>query len=49
MRKYWVVFEFSRDGVRWTHSSTFINAETLSDAVAMIKSKYPYVRIINAK
>ena len=45
MSKYYVNFKYSRDGKTWFSSSVTVMAETQSDAMVMVQSKYPYVQI----
>jgi hypothetical protein len=46
MKRYNISFRYSRNGTSWSRSSTFVNADSASDAIAQIKSRYPYVEDI---
>ena len=46
MNTYSISFSYSRDGRSWNRTSTHIKASSETGAIAMLKSKYPYVRDI---
>ena len=43
MKSYSISFRFSRDGKSWFRTSTTVKATSETDAILMVKSRYPYV------
>ena len=46
MQRYNLSFRFSRNGTSWSMGSTFVNATSSADAMAQVRSMYPYVENI---
>lgn len=43
MTRYNIRYKFSRNGTSWSLSSTFVVAESESDAIRQVESMYPHV------
>ena len=49
MKTYSLSFRYSKDGVHFTMSNTSIKAESESEAIEILKSRYPYVENIRVQ
>ena len=46
MKKYHIMFKYSKDGKAWTSSTTVVTAESDIGAISQVESKYTYVKDI---
>lgn len=46
MKQYSISFRYSKDGKSWSRTSTTVKSTSDIEAIAQIKSRYPYVEDI---